>query len=135
MEGRHGINTPIFEPLPMNFGDSRFPQKVEERHSAQKDERLWFDKIDLPVEVGQTACRLVIGGVSVTRRAALYNIGDIDRFTAILHCGDHLVQQLPGRADERSTRLVLVETRPLPDKHQISMVIDLAENCLGPGPV
>ena len=69
-------------------------------------------------------------GRAVARRAALDDVGDVNVGPLQAHRLDHLVQQLPGAADEGFALLVFVGAGAFADEHQLSARVADAEHDL-----
>src|SRR4030042_2847136 len=71
-----------------------------------------------------------LGGlrIAVFRRAALYNVGDIDLFTGEVNGLDDAGQELPGLADKGPPLQVFVPARGLADKAEGGGGVPLTED-------
>src|SRR5207237_10109016 len=65
---------------------------------------------------------------AVLRRSTLHHVGDVHIFAAYPHSSDHVVEQLPGAADEGFALLIFIGAWSLADKHDFRSRIPYAEN-------
>ena len=87
---------------------------------AERDDQAWRDQFDLPVEIRSAGLRFERLGRAVVRRTAFQDVGDVDVPGAIeFERHQHVVEQLPSRADERFTLRILVRARRLADEHPL----------------
>ncbi len=134
VERRHQPHAPPARPLAADLAHGQLvvAEHVLGRGQAQRDDHLGPDRFQLPHEVRHARRRLVRGRHAVVRRAALAHVADVHLLPGQPHAGDHLVQQLPGPADERPAGQVLVLARPLADEEDGRLGVALAEDGLRP---
>ena len=100
--------------------------------SAESDENLRFNYLNLSLEVGQAAYYLVGPGVAIARRATLQYVAYEDVASLEPAGGDYLVQQLASPAYEGSPLSVLVGAGGFSDEHYAGVGIALAWHGIGP---
>ena len=66
------------------------------------------------------------------RRAAFYDVADINLRTVQFYRREHLVQQLSRRADKRDALQVFVPPRPFPNEHDFGGWISISNYNMRP---
>jgi hypothetical protein len=94
------------------------PQKTLGRAQSERANYLGAKGLDLPEQERRTSGRFVRLRGPVLRRAALYDIADIDFPALETDCKDHFIEQLSCAADKRASLPVFFGPRPLTDKDQ-----------------
>ena len=92
---------------------SLVPSRAWAGDAAQGDDHPGPDGPDLLVQKGQAGGNLIGLGVTVSRRPALEDVGDIDLFPAQAQLAEQIVQE-PARRRPRRARLVDLRRPPAP---------------------
>ena len=88
------------------------------RALAERDDQRRCDELDLPVEIRPARRRFVRFGRAVPGRPAFQHVGDEDVVAARKpECREHVVEQLPGGADERLALRIFVGAGRFADEH------------------
>ena len=91
----------ILAPFSAQPGNARlFSQQGLCGYAAGDDQDIRRLERDMPLDKGQAGRDLVLGGVAVSGRAPVDDIGHIDRVLAQADGGEHLVEQVSGRPHE-----------------------------------
>ena len=106
------------------------PKQVQRRGSAQGNQYLGTNHIDLLKQEGRASVSLLRLGNAILRGPAFDDIRDINLFALQTHGGNHVVEQLAGAADEWKSLGIFVGAWPLAHKHQSSVRITIAKNDL-----
>ncbi len=124
MERRHHGHAAELLPLPAQPRDAGGGSEQQLRRGRpQGDDDTRPDRLDLPEQERRAGRDLVRLRVAILRRPALDDVGDVDLLALETDRADHLVELLPGAADERLALRVLVGARPLADEHQVGVRI------------
>ena len=107
-------------------------QQRPRRGRTEADNHLGPHQRDLLAQIIHAGGALIRFGHAVLRRPALDDVADIHLLPLQTDGREHLIQQLPGRADERTAGQILLLPRPLADKHQRRMQVALAEHHVRP---
>ena len=100
---------------------------------AEQDQEIRRDQLDLAAHEGQAKRQFLRRRGAVARRAPGHDIGDIDSCAVEADRRQHLVEQLPGAADERLADPILLGARPLADDHDFRIGRAIGENQPGRG--
>src|SRR5271169_6783824 len=101
------LGTAEIEPAPAKLGHGRVDrQKRFRRYRAQRHDRLRLDRRNLPHQKRRASFALIPLRRTVSWRAALDNIRDVNVFAPYAHSLDHVVEQLSGSSYERFALLV-----------------------------
>jgi hypothetical protein len=102
------------------------------RVSAEGDENLRLDYLNLSLEIGQAAYYFVGAGVAIARGSALQYVAYEDIASLEPAGRDDLVQQLAGPADKWTSLSIFVSPRGFSDEHNAGIGISLARHGIGP---
>ena len=119
--------------LPVDARDAERPAGEQLRGEVpESGDDAWLDERDLPEEVPFAGRDLLRLRVTVSGRARLQDVRDVDVGPRQPDAPEQPFEQLPGLADERHALLVLVESGRLADEHQLRIGVSGAEHCLRP---
>jgi hypothetical protein len=104
-----------------------FQQKMQ-RSTAQQYDYFGLDKFDLLVQIPDTGGGFIFARHPVPRRAAFYNIGDINFLAPQVHSVDHFIQQLPRGSHKGASGGIFICAGPFANKHQPGIGRTFAEN-------
>jgi hypothetical protein len=93
-------------------------QKTLGRAQSERTNDFGAKGLDLPEQERRASARFVRLRGPVLRRAALYDIADIDFLALETDCEDHFIEQLSCAADKRASLLVFFGPRTLTDEDQ-----------------
>ena len=118
--------------LPRSWNIGRvLPRRVWAALSAERTNDLGAKGLDLPEQERRASGRFVRLRGPVLRRAALYDIADID-FPALETDGeDHFIEQLSRAADKRASLPVFFGPRPLTHENQAAFARTFPEYQVG----
>src|SRR4051812_36355288 len=102
------------------------PDEVPHRVPAEGHDQDRLDLGDLALKIRAARRDLVRHGVAVAGRAVLDDVRDEDVLAFEPGLAEHLVQQVAGRADERSALGVFVEAGALADEQHVGLRVPLA---------
>lgn len=128
MVGRHDGDAGDFVKLTTQFCNPHLgSQQRLHRNIAKADDDFRLNRLDLAQQERMTRLYFIRFGITIIRRAALDDVGDVDVGTFKPHRLDHASQQLPGATDKRFPLKILIPTGPFADKHQSRLRIAHAE--------
>jgi hypothetical protein len=114
--------------LTMHTRDRLSREEARHRKPAQRDNDLGIDDLELTIKVGSAGGNLSRRWITILRRPALDHVRDIDLIAPEADTIEKLLEESSGRADEWPALLVLVESRPLADKHDLGIDRSFAWN-------
>ena len=132
VEGHHAPPVHV-EPLAVLAGDLEIV--ADEAHggdAAQADDDLGRYQLQLALQPDGAGLLLDVQRVAVARRAALDHIADVDARAVQIDELQHVVQELPGAADEGRALQVLLFAGALADEHHLGVVRPGAEHHVVP---
>src|SRR5260370_11710686 len=100
--------------------------------SAEGHDHLRFDHRNLSHQERRAGRALVALRLAISRRAALYDVRDVDLLALDPHRFDHVVKQLPGAPDEGLALFSFIGTPPLAEEPQLRLWITDAKHNLLP---
>jgi|TARA_B100001971_G_C18090078_1_gene483029 hypothetical protein len=83
---------------------------------------LGFDETDLTIQVFAAGAYLAGVWVAITWRSAFHHVGDVYLLTTEINGCQEFLQELTGRTHKGTSLLILIETGPLTNEHQISVL-------------
>ena len=104
-------------PRSWNIGRA-LPRRLWAALSPSARNDLGAKGLDLPEQERRASGRFVRLRGPVLRRAALYDIADIDFLALETDCENHFIEQLSRAADKRASLLVFFGSRTLTDEDQ-----------------
>src|SRR3990172_8423605 len=118
--------------LPSQPGDADVPpEKQLGGEVAERDDHLGIDQLELLTQVALARLDLVGERVTVSRRSAFEDVGDVHLIAPQTDLFEQTLQQLPGSSDEGQAPLVLVEPRRLADEHHLRIRVAVTEDHRG----
>src|SRR5215204_7795018 len=139
MEGRHRLDAVSLVPRAAVLGNPEV--LVYDRlggGTAEAEDDLWFDGLDLALQVGVAGPYLAGLRLSVLQpaalfdgRAALHDVRQVDLLAGQVHGRQDIVEELAGPPDERQSRGVFVLAGPLADEHEGRVRISCGEARVG----
>lgn len=120
MKSRHDRDGALVEPkFSSNAGDTRSEAQQAFYGSApQGDDDLGAQYFKLTMKILAAHLSLCGARFPILRRAAFDDIADVDLFAREPHGGNHLIEQLACRPDERQALGVFVCSWPFPHEAQ-----------------
>lgn len=100
--------------------------------AAQADDDRRIDECDLPPQPFAAAFLLHKLRVTVVRRAAFDNVGDVNLCSVEIDHFEHIVEQLSGWADKRQALQILLLAGALADEHDACILGAVAEDEMVP---
>src|SRR5260370_25710703 len=91
--------------------------------SAEGHDHLRFDHRNLSHQERRAGRALVALRLAISRRAALYDVRDVNLLALDPHRLDHIVKQLPGAPDEGLALFSFIGTPPLAEEPQLRLWI------------
>src|SRR5437868_8093215 len=114
-------------------GDARSRDEGSEREPAQGDDERGVEDLELTTQDRGAGRHLVGLRVAVARWPALDDVRDEHVGAGPLDAPEQLVEDAASPADERLALLILVESRPLTDEHDLGVGASLPRHGLRPG--
>ena len=103
-------------------------QHVLRRGPTERDDHLWPNDLDLPLQIRRASCNFIRRWLAVGWGAAFDDVRYVYLLAPQAHAGDHGVEQLPGAADERAALLILIFARAFADEEDLCVRIAFAED-------
>jgi len=118
----------VVEPA-ADFRDALFDsEQGPDGGRAEAADKTGPDHRDLPQQKRRAHLDFVRQRRTITRRAAFYNIADIDFLALHSNKLNHPIQQLAGASDKWQSLGIFVSPRAFADKNELSVRISLAKN-------
>ena len=121
-------------PGPAELSDAFLrPEEGAGSYAADAEDGVGLDEGDLPTQVAEAGRLLVGRRVAVVRRPALHDVRyEAVRLAREADRGEHLVEKLARRPDERQAARIFFGPRPLAHYHRDRCGRALARHGLGP---
>ncbi len=133
VDGGHPA-APAVDPGAVLAGDAEV--RVDEpggSNAAQADENFWTHQDKLIPQIADTGLLFLGLWVTVPGRAAFDDIGDIAVGAVNIDDGQHIIQQLSGRAYEGNALQILLFSRAFPHKQNVCISSANTEDHIVPG--
>src|SRR5664279_901843 len=129
MDSWKGLDGTEIIEIAMHLGNAFF----DAQHGAgggrsEAANQAWLDGFNLPIEERGAGLNFVCLRRAIPRRSALHDIADVNIFTLQAHHLNHLVQQLACPPHKRTSLLVLVSARTLPNEYEFRVRIPVSEH-------
>ncbi len=119
----------FLHPLAVFPGNAKIRvDDLQRRNSAQANNDLRLDQLDLAPKKTDAGLLLVFQRISVFGRAAFYNVGNINIASIQINDGKHIIQKLTGRANEGDSLEIFLLSRAFTNKENVSIFVANSEN-------
>ena len=117
----------------MLTGDAKIvPNKRCGGNAAEAYNYLGVNEPDLLCKPGVAGILLLVTGVTVSRRAALYDVCYVYLTAVKVYHPEHIVKQLPRRPHKGYALQILLLTRAFADEHDLGTVVADTEHQIRP---
>jgi hypothetical protein len=129
MIGGHQFAAAKFEPLAAEMRDATIGfEKRLGGAGAETDDYFWRDGVELAEQERRAGLDFVGFRQAIFRRAAFYDVADVDVLALQAHGFDHLGQQFSGAAYERESLGIFVAARAFANEDQLGFWVAVTED-------